>query len=49
MGKGEMGSGRYRFLVMEGISYGVEKHSIGNIVSDIVVVLCGDRSWLYLW
>lgn len=31
------------------ISHRDEKYSIGNIVNDIIIVLCGDRWWLHLW
>ena len=37
------GSGRYRPPVMEWIRHGNKRHSIGNIVNDIVIVLYGDR------
>lgn len=30
------------------VSHGDEKYSIGNMVSNIVVTLCGDRWWLHL-
>ena len=43
------GSRRYRFPVIEGISYRDRRHSIGNIVNDTVIVLYGDRWQLPLW
>lgn len=35
-------SGRYRLLVMEGISHGSKRYSIRSIVNYIVIVLYGD-------
>ena len=35
--------------VMEWPSHRNKRHNIGNIVNDIVIVLCGDRWWLHLW
>ena len=37
------GNGRYNLLVMEWISHRNKRHSIGNIVSDIIAALYGYR------
>ena len=37
-------SGRYRLPLREQISHGHKRHSIGNIVYDIIIALYGD-SW----
>lgn len=36
-------SGRSRLPLMEGISHGTKRHSMGNIVNNIVIVLNGDK------
>ena len=46
MGKTDKGVGDNRLPVMLGICHGDKRYSIGNIVSDIVIVLYGDRWWL---
>lgn len=43
------GRGRYRLPVMKGLSHRDERHSTGDTVSAIVIVLYGDRWELHLW
>lgn len=49
MGKWVKGCGKCGLLVMERISDVDDKYSIGNVVSDIVIVSYGDRRELRLW
>ena len=37
------GSGRYRLPVVELISHENKGHRIGNMASDIIIILYGDR------
>ena len=39
------GSGKYRLPVMEGVSHGDQRYSIGNIVSGSIIALYGDSSY----
>ena len=39
-------SGRYRTLVIEQVSHGNKRHSIGNILSGIIITLYGDGATL---
>lgn len=43
------GSGSCRHPFMEWTNCGNKGHSIGNSVSDIIIVLYGDRWLLHLW
>lgn len=49
MGKWVKGCGKCGLLVMERISDADDKYSIGNVVSDVVIVSYGDRRELRLW
>ena len=48
MGKMSEGEWNYRLPVMR-LSRGNKRHSTGNIVNDIVIVLYSDRWQLLLW
>lgn len=44
LGKGSEGGSRYRHPVIEGVSHGNERHSLGNRVNDAVTTLWGQTA-----